>query len=122
MVARFAFYGGNQCVLHLLQILHQQIDKEVFYRVSAVKLDVFQAVVNFEQCKIHQAGHVDFAVLLAQKIFQVVVAERRIFYVDFTDNADFDLWNLFNFNRGEILVRSGTEFLSAVCAKALCRG
>ena len=41
--------------------------------------------------KAHQAGEVDLAILAFQELLQVVVAQRAVFDVDLTDDADLDL-------------------------------
>ncbi len=102
LIARNAPDGRDQRVLHAQQIIHQQLYNKVLRRTSAVELDILQAVVNLEERKIHQAGHVDLAVLPAQKILQVVVPERRVFHIDLAHDADLDLGRFPDFNGAEV--------------------
>ena len=40
--------------------------------------------------KAHQAGQVDLAVLTFKEFFQIVIAQRRIFDINFAHHADLD--------------------------------
>ena len=68
--------------------------------VAAVELDVQRHIGDAVFHKAHQAGQVHLAVLAFQELFQVVVAQRRIFDVDFSHHADLDLGNPGDGHRG----------------------
>ena len=59
---------------------------------AAVQVDVSAALLATQYCtKPIRPGQVDLAVLAGQELFQVVVAQGRVFDVDFAHHADLDL-------------------------------
>ena len=59
---------------------------------GAVEVPVLDAGVGGVEHEIHQPRHDDLAVLLLEESFEVVVAQRRKFYVNLADNADLGLF------------------------------
>lgn len=58
---------------------------------TAIQFVVNDTVVNAVQAEVHQTGQNGLAVFCDQKVFQMVVAQRRELNVNLTDNTDL-LW------------------------------
>ena len=71
--------------------------------MAAVQPVILHPIVAFEQDKIGDAGHHRLTILRAEEFLQVVVAQRRVFDVDFPHDAYPDLGNPVDGNGGEII-------------------
>ena len=101
--------------LHAVQIFVDDVEKQGRKALFVVQLCVVHVVDRAVHDKIHERGHDGLAPLGEQKLFQAVVAERRIFDIDLADDADFHLllaapFHLFEpFEKG-----AGDLFIAAV--------
>ena len=77
--------------LDAVQPVEQLVGADLDGQLAAVEDMVLAHVEDAVLHKAHQAREVDLAILAFQELLQVVVAQRAVFDVDLTDDADFDL-------------------------------
>ena len=110
--------GVDHILLKSLDKPRENTRPRVYKRFSTVQLMVGDAVVAFEQNKIRYAGYHGLASLREQKAFQPIVAERRVFDIDFTDNADERFVCAMEGDGSEILGNGAKVFPNMLAAKA----
>ena len=99
--------GLDEHVLHLFQVVVENLYHLEFGLAAAVNADVIHAVVHLKEDEVDKPRHVDLAVLLRQEILQMVVGKGGVLHIDFPHNAHPDLGHLLHRDGGEV----GGEFV-----------
>ena len=98
-VFRKRLAGGD---LDTVQIAQQQVHHPAGVCLAAVQRYILAHVENAVLQKAHQAGHIHFAVFRFQKLFQLVVAKRAVFYINFAHDAHLYLGHTVQRDRSKI--------------------
>ena len=85
------FGEPDDLFLHAVQIFVHEIERKRGDALFVIVLCVVDVVDGAVHDEIHQSGNDGFAPFGKEKFFQMIVAQRRIFDVNFADDAHFDL-------------------------------
>ena len=114
------FRDSDDLLLNMVQIFVNDIENRGRDALFVVQLGVVYVVDGTVHHKVHQRGHDRLAPLGEQKLLQMGIAERRIFDVNFADDADLDLLFLTPLHLGKTL-EQGAHHLFVLAVPALCK-
>ena len=80
----------KEVIFELLEVVEHDRDGDFLQSASAVELNILEAVIDLKEEKSQNARDVDFTALIEEEFFELVIRERRIFYINFSNDADAD--------------------------------
>ena len=101
-VIAVVFQCADNDLLHLGDIAQNHIGDVLFQERTAIQPGGLAGVVGAVLHEAHQTRQVHLAVLGGQEVLQVVVAQGRVFHINFADHAHLDLGHPTDGDGGEL--------------------